>query len=105
MGGQLQFDEIGVWSELKLEILKKYAAAYSTILSAQTKTSLFHVYIDAFAGAGQHVSKATQVFVPGSPLNALAVKPQFREFHLIDIAREKIEHLQELIGPQKNVFI
>ena len=105
MGRQLQFDEIGGWSELKLEILKKYAAAYSTILSAQTKASLFHVYIDAFAGAGKHLSKATQEFVPGSPLNALAVQPQFREFHLIDIAPEKIENLRELIGPRKDVFI
>ena len=105
MGKQLQFDEIGGWSELKLEILKKYAAAYSTILSAQRKASLFHVYIDAFAGAGKHLSKATKEFVPGSPLNALAVQPQFREFYLIDIAREKIENLRELIGPRKDVFI
>lgn len=105
MGRQLQFDEIGGWSELKLEILKKYAAAYSTILSAQRKASLFHVYIDAFAGAGKHLSKATQEFVPGSPLNALAVQPEFREFHLIDIAPEKIENLRELIGPRKDVFI
>ena len=105
MGRQLQFDEIGGWSELKLEILKKYAAAYSTILTAQTKASLFHVYIDAFAGAGKHLSKATQEFVPGSPLNALAVQPQFREFHLIDIAPDKIENLRELIGPRKDVFI
>ena len=105
MPKQLQFDEIGGWSELKLEILKKYAAAYSTILSAQTKASLIHVYIDAFAGAGKHLSKATQEFVPGSPLNALAVQPQFREFHLIDIAPEKIEKLRELIGPRNDVFI
>lgn len=105
MGRQLQFDEIGGWSELKLEILKKYAATYSTILSAQTKASLFHVYIDAFAGAGKHLSRATREFVPGSPLNALAVQPQFREFHLIDIAPEKIENLRELIGPRKDVFI
>jgi three-Cys-motif partner protein len=105
MSRQLQFDEIGGWSELKLEILKKYAAAYSTILTAQTKASLFHVYIDAFAGAGKHLSKATQEFVPGSPLNALAVQPQFREFHLIDIAPDKIENLRELIGPRKDVFI
>ena len=105
MSGRLQFDEIGNWSELKLEILRKYAVAYSTILSAQTKASLFHVYIDAFAGAGQHLSKATQEFVPGSPLNALAVQPNFREFHLIDIAPEKIEYLRELIGARNDVFI
>jgi len=27
------FDEIGYWSEIKLEILRKYAPAYTTILS------------------------------------------------------------------------
>ena len=105
MRGQPQFDEIGAWSELKLEILKKYAAAYSTILSARTTASFSHVYIDAFAGSGQHVSRATGEFVPGSPLNALAVEPQFREFYLIDIASEKIEYLRELIGARKDVFI
>ena len=105
MARQLQFDEIGAWSEIKLEILKKYAAAYSTILASQTKATLFHVYIDAFAGAGKHLSKASQELVPGSPLNALAVRPQFREFHLIDIAPEKTEALRELVGPRKDVFI
>jgi three-Cys-motif partner protein len=103
--GPVQFDEIGDWSEIKLDILKKYAAAYSTILSARTKASLFHVYIDAFAGAGQHISKTTQEFIPGSPLNALAVRPQFREFHLIDIAPKKVENLRELIGSRTDVFI
>ena len=63
------FDQIGNWSEVKLEIIKKYAAAYSTILSKQR--GLHHVYIDAFAGPGVHVAKATGKFVPGSPLNAL----------------------------------
>jgi hypothetical protein len=32
---QFQFDRIGYWSEVKLEILKKYAKTYSTILAAQ----------------------------------------------------------------------
>ena len=91
MRGRLQFDRIGNWSEIKLEIVKKYADAYSTILSAQTKTSFFHVYIDAFAGAGQHISRATDEMVPGSPLNAIDVRPPFREYHFIEIAPEKIE--------------
>jgi hypothetical protein len=50
----LQFDEIGYWSEIKLEIVRDYAAAYSAIL---TKKNLQHIYVDAFAGAGQHISK------------------------------------------------
>jgi hypothetical protein len=37
------FDEIGYWSEIKLEIVRKYAEAYSTILSRQR---LEHVYVE-----------------------------------------------------------
>lgn len=55
---QLRLDEIGYWSELKLEIVRKYAAAYSTILARKAFVRA-HVYIDAFAGAGVHLSKAT----------------------------------------------
>lgn len=103
MADQLQFDRIGYWSEVKLEILRKYAKAYSTILSAQP--SLFHVYIDAFAGAGKHIAKATEKFVLGSPLNALSIRPSFREYHLVDISPAKVRNLESLVGPRKDVFI
>ena len=105
MANQLKFDRIGNWSEIKLEIVKKYADAYSRILSAQTKVPLFHKYIDAFAGAGQHVSKATAELVSGSPLNAINVEPPFREYHFIEIAPEKIQNLHDLVGSRKDVFI
>lgn len=70
-----QYSEIGKWSEAKLDIVSKYGKAYSTILN---KKPLSHAYIDAFAGAGSHISKATGSFVQGSPLNALAVSPPHR---------------------------
>ncbi len=105
MESQLEFDEIGYWSEIKLEILKEYASAYSKILAAQKNPALEHVYIDAFAGAGMHVTKLTKNFVSGSPLNALLVQPPFREYHLIDIAPEKVESLRGLIQTQKNISI
>ncbi len=105
MSGQSQFDRIGYWSEVKLAIIEEYAAAYSTILAARKNPSFYHVYIDAFAGAGVHVTKVTQDFVPGSPLNALSVQPPFREYHLIDIEPEKVESLKQLIGHRKDVFI
>ncbi|MBZ5541177.1 MAG: three-Cys-motif partner protein TcmP [Acidobacteriia bacterium] len=101
----LQFDEIGIWSEIKLEIVRKYAAAYSTLLAAQEHPSFYHVYIDAFAGAGVHLARATQEFVPGSPWNALNVQPPFREYHLIDIKAEKVEQLRKLFGKRKDLFI
>lgn len=80
----MKIDEVGYWSELKLEIIKKYAAAYSQILSAQ-KPSLEHNYIDAFAGAGIHLAKRTGKFILGSPLNTLNVDPAFKYHHLIDL--------------------
>jgi three-Cys-motif partner protein len=100
-----EFDEIGYWSEIKLEILKEYASAYSKILAAQKSPALNHVYIDAFAGAGVHVAKLTKNFVPGSPSNALLVQPPFREYHLIDIAPERIASLRTLIGTREGVSI
>src|ERR1700730_12001701 len=99
-----QFDRIGYWSEIKLDILRAYASAYSTILAAQKSPSLYHVYIDAFAGAGAHLTKSTAEFILGSPLNALNIRPPFREYHLIDIEPEKIESLRELTERWDNVF-
>lgn len=105
MAKQLQFDEIGQWSEIKLEILKEYATAYSTILTAQRNPTFRHVYIEGFAGAGMHLTKVGKDFVPGSPLNALRVRPPFREYHLVDIAADKVQNLRQLIGTRDDVFI
>lgn len=91
----LRLDEIGYWSEVKLDIVRKYASAYSTIMAKQPLIKR-HVYIDAFAGAGQHVSKASGEFVPGSPLNALDIKPPFSELHLIDLDGAKASELRRL---------
>src|SRR6188474_963309 len=100
---RLRFDQIGEWSQIKLDIVREYAKAYSTILAKQA--SLKHVYIDAFAGAGIHQLKSTGDLVPGSPLNALHVEPPFHELHLIDLDGKKVDHLKKLAGDRKEVFI
>lgn len=41
---RLQIDQIGYWSEVKLDIIREYAKAYSTILSAQQKPALSHLH-------------------------------------------------------------
>jgi three-Cys-motif partner protein len=97
-----EFDEIGYWSEIKLDIVRDYASAYSRILNANR---LPHIYVDAFAGAGQHISKGTGEFVRGSPLNALNIQPPFREYHFIDLNPAKVEHLQSLVGSRRDVHI
>ncbi|MBN2128842.1 MAG: three-Cys-motif partner protein TcmP [Sedimentisphaerales bacterium] len=89
------FDEIGYWSEIKLDIVRKYAAAYSKIMSRQGFVRGYY-YIDAFAGAGIHLSRRTRDFVLGSPINALNVEPPFTGYYFIDLDGEKADILREL---------
>jgi three-Cys-motif partner protein len=100
-----RIDEIGYWSEVKLDVLKQYAKQYSTILNSQRKIPLHPIYIDGFAGAGVHISKTTGKTVPGSPLNALQIEPPFEEYHLIDLDGTRIEHLRRIVGGRSDVFL
>jgi three-Cys-motif partner protein len=101
---KIRYDVIGYWSEVKLEIVKKYAAAYSSIMNKQSYIRS-HLYIDAFAGAGKHISKRTGEFITGSPLNALNIQPPFSEFHLIDLDRGKAGELRSLVGDRKDIEV
>ena len=83
----MNISEIGEWSQIKLDIIREYAQAYSVILSKQNKPALKHVYIDAFAGAGHHVTKREGNLVWGSPLQALLIDPPFSSYHLVDLDR------------------
>ena len=100
-----RFDEIGYWSELKLDIIREYATVYSRILAAQRRPSLEHIYVDAFAGSGYHLSKTTGQFVKGSPINALSVKPPFSEYHFIDLEAAKVAELRTLVAGLGNVYV
>jgi three-Cys-motif partner protein len=102
---RLKLDPIGYWSEIKLDIIREYASAYSKILTAQQAPKLFHVYIDAFAGAGEHVSKATGDRVRGSPQIAVNTNPPFREYHLIDLDGQKVENLRALFRDRPDVEV
>lgn len=100
----MRYDEIGYWSEVKLDIIREYAQAYSTVMAKQASIRRY-LYIDAFAGAGLHISKTTGDVVPGSPLNALNVRPPFSEYHFIDLDGGKAEHLRRLVGNRAAVSI
>lgn len=99
-----RLDEVGYWSEIKLDIVREYASAYSIIMNKQT-TIRRYLYIDGFAGAGVHISKQTGNFIPGSPLNALNVQPSFNEFHFIDLDGGRAHSLRDLAGDQTDVFV
>lgn len=71
------YDIVGYWTEIKLDIVRRYATEYSKILANQGVIRK-HIYIDAFAGPGINLSRASGKYVPGSPLNALNVQPPFK---------------------------
>ena len=100
----LRFDEIGYWSEVKLDIVKKYAKAYSTIIAKQRSIEA-HLYVDGFAGAGTHVSKTTGEAVPGSPLNAMNIEPPFSELHFIDLEGSRVSELRRLAAGDRRVSV
>jgi hypothetical protein len=87
----LNFDEIGIWSELKLEIIQEYGSAYTKAFN--NPPGLKKYYIDGFSGAGRHVSKRDRAVVEGSPARALNVSPPFDGYYFIDLDPEKTDYL------------
>ncbi len=56
----LKHDEVGYWSEIKLDIVKKYASAYSTILAKQNFVKGYLLNWDVLKTAGE--MKSIEVF-------------------------------------------
>lgn len=98
-----KFDEIGYWSELKLEIVEKYGAAYTKAFAGSPNLKKY--YIDAFSGAGVHVAKGTKNLVEGSPARALKITPPFDGYYFIDLDADKTEYLRSMCGDRRDVDI
>ncbi len=104
----VEYDEIGIWSEVKLAIVREYAAAYSKIMEARRRekiTRLRWIYIDAYAGPGYHLSKTTGEIVEGSPLIALNTDPPFHEYHFVDTEPARATQLRELTAARRDVEV
>jgi three-Cys-motif partner protein len=99
-----QPDEIGYWSELKLEIVEKYGQGYTNAFN-KLGARLTKYYIDGFSGAGVHVSKRTGEPVEGSPARALKIKPPFDRFYFIDMNADKTAYLETTRAGRTNVEI
>jgi three-Cys-motif partner protein len=97
-----EYDEIGPWSEVKLDILRDYAVPYSKIVSSN---GFYHHYIDGFAGPGSHISRTSGEPVAGSPLNALQTVPPFREYHFIDADPTRASQLRDYAQDAPNVHV
>jgi len=101
---RVKLDEVGLWSEVKLEIVRKYASAYSTIIKSFPRIRR-HLYIDGFAGAGHHVSKTTGEVIPGSPAIALRIQPPFSEYHLVDLDSGRVAELRQFAQGRPEVEV
>ncbi len=103
-----QLDFGGAWSMIKLDALKEYMQLYTTALKNQPFNE---IYIDAFAGAGQHPeSRQDELFNEpiadpnnakrhrhGSPIIALENKPPFDHFIFIEKNLSCLESLKKQI--------
>ncbi|WP_426434219.1 three-Cys-motif partner protein TcmP [Bradyrhizobium genosp. P] len=103
MAVSFKFDEVGIWSELKLEIVEKYGSAYTSAFANQK--GLKKLYVDAFSGAGVHISKRSGGPIDGSPARALKTTPPFDGFFFIDMDAHKTAHLRRLCANRGDVHI
>jgi three-Cys-motif partner protein len=102
MDSDLRFDEVGIWSEVKLAILEEYAKPYNQIIRSW---NLHPIYIDGFAGAGHHIAKGSDRIIQGSPVRALAVEPPFDSLHFVDIDVARVAELKRLSADRPNVYV
>ena len=97
-------DVVGTWTQVKLAILREYAAAYTAILSKQPSIKSY-AYIDAFAGAGRHIAKETGDEIAGSPEIALSIRPRFTHYHFIDLDKKRFRSLQQKYVSRADVSV
>ena len=99
----------GDWTQEKLALLRKYLAAYATIMR---KRQYRFAYIDAFAGTGYRETKGTiaetacmfpdlagkepQGFLDGSARIALQIDPPFDKYIFIEATGKRCQELGKL---------
>jgi three-Cys-motif partner protein len=94
----------GDWTNEKLERVRKYLSAYTTIMSRQP---FRFAYIDAFAGTGYRTIKKEEgheelpfpdldSFLDGSARIALQVEPRFTRYIFVEQSKSRFVELQKL---------
>ena len=115
--------DVGPWVQEKLECLRKYLQAYTTILSKRKFKGYF--YIDAFAGPGTLKIRRQQTaddgqellledsdyveqdageaeYISGSPQVALELEKPFTDYIFIEIDKERLDQLERLKKDYQN---
>ena len=99
-----EVDVVGYWTEIKLNVLREYANAYSKIMGKQ-KLIRHYAYIDAFAGSGTLKSKESGEEIDGSTALILKIKPGFSHYHLIEMDAARASRLRQLTEDSDDVTI
>ncbi|MBW3637904.1 MAG: three-Cys-motif partner protein TcmP [Armatimonadetes bacterium] len=112
----------GNWTQVKLERLRKYLSAYTTIFHANERARFLKtVYVDAFAGTGYSApatkpvaseaeldlfpdlaEQEAQEFLKGSAQIALDVEPTFDRYVFVEKEAEYAAELHRLKGLHRN---
>ncbi len=108
---QISHDFGGDWTDEKLERVRKYLVAYTTIMNKHKQRFRF-AYVDAFAGTGYRTLKQnenpeelmfpeiaeqeSQQFLDGSARIALRVKPRFHKYIFIENDEKRFQELEKL---------
>ena len=101
----ITFDKISKWSEVKLDIIEKYAVPYMNIMASNKFKA--H-YIDGFSGAGTHRRRNSGATVHGSPQRVLVIPKPFDTYHFVDLDSDKTSFLKETCKkhfPDRNISI
>jgi len=105
----------GTWTEVKLDCLKKYLAAYRQIFTSNRKAHYFKTwYVDAFAGTGSRAEAGaapeTQLFLDvyadsepaafrdGSTKIALGLPAPFDNYLFIEKRKKRVQQLQATVA-------
>lgn len=88
-------DAVGPWATDKLDALRKYLDAYTTIMRKQACIRGYH-YIDGFAGLSRWRIKDSEQFIDGSPRVALTAKHPFHSYTFIELDHERVQRLEKL---------
>lgn len=93
----------GPWTQIKLDLLRRYLVSFNTALKDRPSAAhrFSRIYIDAFAGTGECEIRTDEYSVEtiaGSAKIALETLPAFDEIHLIDLNPQHIDELAKLAG-------
>lgn len=91
------------WPALKLEIIRRYASAYSRVMSRQA--GLAYYYIEGFSGSDVPLDPLNGDLVAGHPLNVLRVEPPFRHHFLLDLDGGRAATLRQHVGARPDVTL